>query len=44
MSTDNKLISDNLDEISQAIAQARAQRSPTRIGMRAAAADLQTRF
>ncbi len=33
-----------VDEISQAIAQARTQRSPSRIGMRAAAADLQTRF
>lgn len=33
-----------VDEISQAIAQARTQRSPSRIGMRAAAADVQTRF
>lgn len=33
-----------VDEISQAIARARTQRSPSRIGMRAAAADLQTRF
>ncbi|MCQ4257468.1 S49 family peptidase [Stutzerimonas stutzeri] len=33
-----------VDDISQAIAQARSQRSPSRIGMRAAAANLQTRF